>query len=263
MPVPETRPLDEWEDWDRETVLKSRYSILVENEEAFYPDVEFVPPGVEPDGEAIVSHMRHEPMVQEYVPGDGEYGFFALFDRGSPLATFQHRRIRSYTYSGGASVFRESINDPQLESADLRLLDSLDWHGPAMVEFKRDARTGQFTLMEINPRFWGSLALAVNARVDFPYLYYRLATGGPLERASHYETGLGCHRLTGELSYLHSVARYDLEHVERPALLPAVGKVIASTLREPHFDFLAVDDPAPFVQDCFDMVGELKAEIAE
>ena len=126
VPVPETRPLDEWEDWDRETVLKSRYSILVENEEAFYPDVEFVPPGVEPDGEAIVSHMRHEPMVQEYVPGDGEYGFFALFDRGSPLATFQHRRIRSYTYSGGASVFRESINDPQLESADLRLLDSLD-----------------------------------------------------------------------------------------------------------------------------------------
>ena len=55
--------------------------------------------------------MRHVPIVQEFIPGDEEVGFFAMFDHGEPVATFQHRRIRSYSYTGGASVFREAIED--------------------------------------------------------------------------------------------------------------------------------------------------------
>lgn len=259
--VPETRPLREWDDWNRRTVIKSRYAILDEDDRAFYPDVTLVRPGVEPDVDTVVDEMGHVPITQEFIPGD-EYGFFALFDHGKPVVTFQHRRIRSYTYAGGASVFRESVRIPDLEAAGTALLCHLDWHGPAMVEFKRDARDGEFRLMEINPRFWGSLPLAVRAGVDFPYWYYRLAAGTLDDPPEGYAVGVGCHVLVGELSYLNSVLRHEYAHVDRPALSTTVRDVLYSLYRHPNFDWFVLDDPRPFVRRVTNVVGDSLSRFA-
>jgi predicted ATP-grasp superfamily ATP-dependent carboligase len=74
----------------------------------------------------------------------------------------------------------------------LRLLKSLDWKGIAMVEWKIDVATQRPMLMEINPRFWGSLELAVRAGVDFPYLYALAAAGQPLPALPTYADGVRC-----------------------------------------------------------------------
>ena len=50
-----------------------------------------------------------------------------------------------------------------------------------MVEMKRDNRDGQFKLMEINPKFWGSLDLSIQAGVNFPYLAARMALDGDVD----------------------------------------------------------------------------------
>jgi hypothetical protein len=47
-------------------------------------------------------------------------------------------------------------------------------------------------LMEINPRFWGSLELAVRSGVDFPALYARASLGEKLGAPSAYKTGVRC-----------------------------------------------------------------------
>lgn len=48
-----------------------------------------------------------------------------------------------------------------------------------MVEFRvSDDGTGY--LMEINPRFWGSLQLAIDSGVDFPWLLYLACKGEAL-----------------------------------------------------------------------------------
>jgi protein-tyrosine-phosphatase len=57
-----------------------------------------------------------------------------------------------------------------------KLLAALTWHGVAMVEFKMDAN-GQYWLMEINPRFWGSLAVSIDAGVNFPLGLLQVARG--------------------------------------------------------------------------------------
>ncbi|WP_227353629.1 carboxylate--amine ligase [Haladaptatus salinisoli] len=246
VPAPETRLLSEWDDWSREAVVKSRYTVLVGDNRTAYPGVRFV--SGEPDRDRLEDRMGHEPIVQECIPDGSEYGFFALFDRGDPVVTFQHRRIRSYTYSGGASVFRESVAHPRLREQGLRLLSALDWHGPAMVEFRRDPRDGEFKLLEVNPRFWGSLQLAVHAGVDFPYRYYQLARG-VREPDEDYATGVGSHILRGELVYLVSLLRDDYDHVERPSIPAATGRVLASLLTDRNFDYLSLDDPKPFVRD--------------
>lgn len=246
--VPRTAPLDEWTRWDQPLVVKGRYSIIETDGRLFSPGVEFFSAGTQPDEDTLVEAMKHVPIVQSFVPGE-EFGYFALFDHGEPVTSFQHRRVRSYTYSGGASVYRRSVWEPALEAAGERLLRELGWHGPAMVEFKRDARDGSFVLIEINPRFWGSLALPVHAGVDFPRLYAALAADRDVDPPSGYTVGIGSHLVRGECSYLHSVLRYEYPHVDPPSLASALWAVGSSVLLDPQFDLLSTDDPWPFVAD--------------
>jgi len=44
--------------------------------------------------------------------------------------------------------------------------------------------------MEINPRFWGSLALAMAAGVDFPSLLYEMAIDGDVKPVLDYRVGV-------------------------------------------------------------------------
>jgi predicted ATP-grasp superfamily ATP-dependent carboligase len=143
-------------------------------------------------------------LVQEYVPGAG-YGFFALFDQGEERAVFMHRRIREFPVTGGASTAAVSVYDPLLEELGLRMLRGLRWHGVAMVEFKRDSRDGRYKLVEVNPKFWGSLDLAVEAGVEFPWLAVQLALGRPLPTQDGYPTGVRFRWVFEDL--MHAVAR--------------------------------------------------------
>ena len=129
------------------------------------------------------------PIVQEYIRGGG-YGFFALYNHGEARAIFMHRRIREYPITGGPSALAESIYDPTLMEQGLKILDSLHWHGVAMVEFKKEEQTGRYVLMEINPKFWGSLELAIASGVDFPYLTCKMACDGDIEPVFSYQTGV-------------------------------------------------------------------------
>jgi predicted ATP-grasp superfamily ATP-dependent carboligase len=116
------------------------------------------------------------PVIQEYIEGDG-YGFFAYYENGVCKQFFMHKRIREYPASGGASVCAESIYDTVLCDLGKKLLDQLQWNGVAMVEFKKDVKDGIYKLMEINPKFWGSLELALSSGVNFPECLVMKAQG--------------------------------------------------------------------------------------
>lgn len=144
----------------------------------------------------------HPFLVQEYIRGRG-HGIFALYDRGRPVAWFAHRRLRERPPSGGVSVLSESLDcDPVAQRMARTLLDYIGWHGVAMVEFKV-TREGVPYLMEVNGRFWGSLQLAIDAGVDFPWLLYQLATGRTLDQAHDYVRGVRSRWLLGDLASLY------------------------------------------------------------
>lgn len=131
-------------------------------------------------------------LLQERIPSEGQaFGVSLLYDSvGSHVASFEHRRLRQYPISGGPSTQRVSVALGELTSLSRRLLESLQWRGVAMVEWKYDPRSGTPLLLEINPRFWGSLALAVRAGVDFPTLYANAVLGKPLSRSvASYQVG--------------------------------------------------------------------------
>lgn len=269
VPAPRTQLVTEVEDWDRELIIKSRYNLLVaEYLQSYTPDacdhiksIKYCSPGEKPDIHALCEEMGHVPIAQEFVPKSNEYLFGALYDEGEPVTTFQHRQVRGETYAGGGGSYRESVTIPRLEKVSRTLLDHLDWHGLACIEFMEDARTGEIKLTEINPRMWRSLPFAVHAGADFPYDYWLLATGRPEQIETEYEVGIGGHLLYGEVGYLKSVLFDDYSNVEKPSAWKTIRDIVISCYEEPNFDYLHLDDPGPFIRGLINVlpfVGDLK-----
>lgn len=127
-------------------------------------------------------------LIQEFAKGEG-YGVEVLMHNSEPKAVFMHKRLREYPITGGASTLRVSVRNEKLESYAVNLLNAMDWQGVAMVEFKLDEKSGCASLIEVNGRFWGSLQLAINAGVDFPYLLYKSIVEGNV--APHYGYKVG------------------------------------------------------------------------
>ncbi|HQI28317.1 MAG TPA: ATP-grasp domain-containing protein [Sedimentisphaerales bacterium] len=120
------------------------------------------------------------PVVQEYVHGVGA-GFFAFYQHGTLKRWYIHRRLRESPPTGGSSTAAETCYYPEIYELGKRMLDHLQWHGVAMVEFKLDERTGKVHLMEVNPKFWGSLELGLAAGVNFGELLVRTIRGEEIQ----------------------------------------------------------------------------------
>jgi len=133
-------------------------------------------------------------LLQERVPAEGRgLGVSLLFDRaGECVASFAHERLKQYPVSGGPSTDRKSIHAPELVQMSIRLLKKMNWRGIGMVEWKENPKAGTPMLMEVNPRFWGSLELAVRAGVDFPTLFTQAALGERFASAHEYPADIRC-----------------------------------------------------------------------
>ena len=215
IPIPRTRyadnaslPATRTDDPDYPVVLKPGMSWLQDKHEWFRASVQFA--GSRPEAEKLVASdpaFKAWPfLVQEHIEGSGQ-GIFALYDRGKGLAFFSHRRLREKPPRGGVSVLSESVPlNPVLLAYARRLLDHAAWHGIAMVEFKV-ADDGTPYLMEINTRLWGSLQLAVDAGVDFPWLLYLLACDTRPDPVIDFRPGVRLRWLLGDIDNLYLTLR--------------------------------------------------------
>ncbi len=175
-------------------------------------------------------YLASEPsLIQTRIVGPG-HGVFVLCDRGRVVTTFAHTRLRERPPSGGVSVLCESASFAvaQRDQA-VRLLEPLGWHGVAMLEYKQHLRTGQSVLMEVNGRFWGSLQLAVDAGLDFPYLSAQLALGRPLDLPGQYDVGIKSRWALGDVDHL--LARFRHGRADLPDHAPSVLGAVMEFVR--------------------------------
>ncbi|MCB0324047.1 MAG: ATP-grasp domain-containing protein [Bdellovibrionales bacterium] len=206
-------------------------------------------------------------LLQERIEGQG-VGVFALCHDGEALAIFCHRRILEKPPTGGRSVLCESIPESEapVEQA-LALLRHFKVQGMAMVEFKQTG-DGEFCLMEINPRFWGSLQLAIDAGRDFPAMLYRLySIGQPFPPAAleqfvqaiqPYETGRRLRWLLG--TFDHFLIR--LKESPSEALKATLRENVLELWTQRHrtrLEVLRWDDRAPFFFEFRRWVADLFA----
>ncbi|MGH9681178.1 MAG: ATP-grasp domain-containing protein, partial [Candidatus Acidiferrales bacterium] len=196
-------------------------------------------------------------LEQEYVQGWGA-GIEMLYENGKLVWYLAHERLHEWPMTGGASTYRRAIEpDPQMLDAARRLFDELKWHGVGMAEFKR-RKDGSFALMEINPRLWGSLALSIDAGVDFPLGLLRIATGADPGPQPNYRRGMRTRHLSRDIRWLkcNAVAdRSDALLLLRPKLKSIFELGLFVGGRE-HWDHFRWTDPKPFLHDTFRMVHE-------
>jgi predicted ATP-grasp superfamily ATP-dependent carboligase len=70
------------------------------------------------------------------------------------------------------------------------LLAAIGWEGYAMVEYRHDAATGRYALMEVNGHLWGSLALSSACGAEFAWEAYRRRVLGETHTAPPPRTDL-------------------------------------------------------------------------
>jgi len=184
-------------------------------------------------------------IIQEYIPNGGEIGVYVLLNNKSQLRTaIVQRRIRtSYSY-GGVSTVRQTIRNEELIERSIGLLKKLSWSGVAMVEYRIDKRTGTAYLMEINPRFWGSLESCIHAGIDFPFLLYCMLKDGDVKPVFDYQDGVKTRWLFGDIrQLLHNFGKQNNTNFFS----------LSS-----HDDIISKDDMLPSITGCLSIYARNK-----
>ena len=193
-----------------------------------------------------VTRFGEAALFQQLLTGRREAVSF-LYADGEVYARFAQWAQRTSPPLGGNSVLRQSIAVPpdigcQAES----LVREINLEGYSEVEFRRDAAGAPY-LMEINPRLSASVEVAVRAGVDFPYLFYKWASGGPIERVTGYRIGGWIRDLGGDITTTIAALRQR----GRPGISSPVQTVLQfglSFFRPMAYDYLSWRDPLPAVK---------------
>lgn len=145
-------------------------------------------------------------IAQEYVPGSAADHYFldGFRDQGGALAgLFARRRRRIYPADFGNSSYCESVPLAELGASASNLealLSALRYRGIFSAEFKRDARTGELRILEINTRAWWYVEFAARCGVNVCRMAHEDAQGHAVTPSPHpYRVGAGCVNLDGDI----------------------------------------------------------------
>ena len=143
--------------------------------------------------EAVAVGHAHM-VIQELIPGGGstQFSYAGVWDRGSPIASMVARRTRQYPTDFGTGTFVEIVHNEQVEESATKFLSSLNYSGVAEIEFKFDARDGQYKILDVNARTWTWNSLGILAGVDFPTLFGRSRWAKKFSASAPIPTPAGC-----------------------------------------------------------------------
>jgi carbamoyl-phosphate synthase large subunit len=127
-------------------------------------------------------------IVQECIHGE-EYNVDCLADRRGRLIGAVPMRKLVITDKGKAWS-GVTIEDEKLLNLSRDILGKLNWVGPIELEFIKQRPSGDYYLMEINPRFGTWIYLAANAGQNLPLATIQLAMGEEVRPFPPYRTGL-------------------------------------------------------------------------
>jgi len=182
-----------------------------------------------------------EVMLQEYIPGDDAqvYNYNSYSWDGKALVEFTSQHIRNAPPWTGSPRVALSQKIPELIEPGRKIIKALGFYGYACTEFKKDPRSGEYKLMEVNGRHNLSTLLAVHCGINFPWLEYRHLTEGVLPTSCDYKSGIywiDIPRDTGYSAGYLLKERYSPMQYLKPYLKPHV------------FAIFDLKDPKPFIK---------------
>jgi predicted ATP-grasp superfamily ATP-dependent carboligase len=180
--------------------------------------------------ELLDSLPPDEPLlIQERAEG-ALTGLAVVIDReGRLVARFQQVSRRLWPVHAGGSTLAVSVEpDEELTARAARMLADAGFWGLAQLQFLPTPRGPG--LIDVNPRFYGSMPMATASGVNLPAAWHAVATGERTPVVGPYRVGVGYRWLEGDLT---------------AAFNGLPGRLVTRTPRPKSGAIWASDDPLP------------------
>lgn len=119
---------------------------------------------------------KNKYLIQNYILGY-DIDMSVLCENGKILNyTIQKGYLNSEIPFQAPMGIEFSRNDEIFKSVK-KMMMKLNWSGVAHIDLRYDELTKKFLVIEINPRFWGSVQGSSKVGVNFPYLYCLASLG--------------------------------------------------------------------------------------
>jgi D-aspartate ligase len=193
----------------------------------------------------LARQLREQLMVQEYVRGGDRnlWSFHGYADEdGRLLAWFIGRKIRTWPALTGESTFLELAHDEAFAFVGRHVAERAPLRGVFKIDFKQDAITGDWRVLEVNARFnlWHYLG-ACNGfnlpRIAYDYLVHGLRPASAKYRTTH------------RWLSLHNDYR-AFRHLAASGELGAWGWLRSLVEAPAVYDVFSWSDPKPFLRHC-------------
>ncbi|MFB0875644.1 MULTISPECIES: carboxylate--amine ligase [unclassified Sphingobium] len=203
------------------------------------------------------------PLIQRYCPGVG-LGQMIHMEDGRATLRFQHRRLHEWPPEGGISTVCRAepadAHEAQMALSEA-LLRTLDWEGPAMVEYRHDVGSGRYWLMEVNGRYWGSLPLARHCGARFAWEAYRRAVLNDRTPAPAPRDDLRARYMVPETKRLFRIlfrpGRIGDPFFRRRPIADLVGYLAGFFDPRARYYVFSRSDPHPFLNDMAQIVRKV------
>lgn len=117
-------------------------------------------------------------VFQEYIDSPGTYGVGFVSVDGEVEALHCHFEKISQPPQGGSAVLIEKIDEPRLVELTKSIVESLQYSGWGLAEFKYCPKRKDYVFMEVNAKFWASCELAFRNEPKFLKLLFDVDYSG-------------------------------------------------------------------------------------
>ena len=134
-----------------------------------------------------------EVLLMEFIPGSDDRlcSYYTYLDEtGTPLFDFTKRIIRRFPPGMGPACCHITDWVPEIVDPARRLFRHVGLRGLANVEFKFDARDGQYKIIECNARFTAANCLVAASGFDLSVFVYNRIVGLPQSPLTTFKRGL-------------------------------------------------------------------------
>jgi D-aspartate ligase len=130
-------------------------------------------------------------VFQEFIPQtDLQYECAMFVDNDNQVKTsLVFSKNRWFPVNGGSSTLNITVERPDIVESCTKLLQTINWRGPADIDLIQDPRDKTAKIMEINPRVSGSVKICFVSGVDQARQMLELVYGHEVTEYSEYKLG--------------------------------------------------------------------------
>ncbi|ADC66054.1 protein of unknown function DUF201 [Ferroglobus placidus DSM 10642] len=189
-------------------------------------------------------------LLQRVVEGK-QLSISGICDKSNFVAAFVYERLRFYPYPfGPATYLKSSRNDDCLKYSE-KLAEEVEYSGIINFDFIIDETDGKPKLIDVNPRFWGSVNAAAICGVDFPWLLYRFYFGIIDEIETKHAEGIHLRSFLEDFKSIADVL-FSKKETKKEKIRNLLDFLNFLKYREFMFDF---SDLTPNLYEIFEILG--------